>query len=173
MARGRKPIVINKAEFQQVVSQLESEQKFENRTQLWAAVELTSWAKAQQPRPLTGQVAMLKAKELDITIQTPVGKRGREKGCGPIPGGGRKRKEIPEKSMEKILGGMPKKDKEKYSKTIERYKNGSLKAAVKLKCLDCSNWQPGEVAQCQVEDCFLYSHRPYKRPSVVKELEVL
>jgi hypothetical protein len=38
----------------------------------------------------------------------------------------------------------------------------SRRLAIKLKCLDCSNYQQGEVRGCQCFDCPLYIFRPYK-----------
>lgn len=39
----------------------------------------------------------------------------------------------------------------------------SRAAAVKAKCLDCTNWQRVEVADCLVATCPLYPYRPYRR----------
>lgn len=33
---------------------------------------------------------------------------------------------------------------------------------IKAKCLECSNWQVGEVAGCRVWRCPLHSIRPYR-----------
>lgn len=170
MSRGRKPIVLDKNEFQQLITKLETEQKFANRTQLWEAVELTSWAKSQQPRPLTGQVAMLKARELEISIQTPVGQRGRSKGSGPIPGGGRKKRVMDLESVALVKNSFSKEAQVKLAKTFERLANGSMKAAIKANCLDCVGELPGEVAKCEIKKCPMWNFRPYKRPSVVREL---
>jgi hypothetical protein len=78
--RGRKPIVIDKAEFQNVITLLENSNQFANRTLLWQAVEASEWAKSRLPRPLTAQVAMMKADEFGLEIKTEKGKRGRSKG---------------------------------------------------------------------------------------------
>jgi hypothetical protein len=46
---------------------------------------------------------------------------------------------------------------------IAKAEQGSLPAAIKLMCLDCSVWDRKEVRDCPVTWCPLYPHRPYKR----------
>lgn len=172
-SRGRKPIVIDQREMQAVVSKCESESSFKNRTELWNAIAATEWARTMQPRPLTAQVAMIKADELGIEIKTPKGLRGRAKGSAPINTGGRKKKVFSAEQRDALISGIPLDQREKLIKTIDRACNGSMKAAVKLKCLDCTNWQKQEVADCTIVDCSLHSFRPYKRPSVIASLDMV
>lgn len=164
--RGRKPIEINPIEFQNVVTELESVNKFANRSQLWAALEASDWAKNITPRPLTAQVAMMKAEKLQLKIGTPKGQRGRVKGQKPPMNAGRKKKVF---SIEKLIGAIPKEERPGLEKTVEKARNGSLKARIKLKCLDCCNWQKVEVAVCECDDCPLWDVRPYKKVKTVKE----
>lgn len=163
--RGRKPIQLDKAEFQSVITLLENTNQFANRTLLWQAVEASEWAKSRLPRPLTAQVAMMKADEFGLEIKTTKGKRGRSKGEGPIAGGGRKKKFF---DVSQIVETIPPDMREGLSKTIQKAQSGSLKARIKLKCLECSVWQKGEVANCQVTDCALFDVRPYKRVGMIE-----
>ncbi len=163
MSRGRKPIEIDKSEFQACVSELESQKTFSNRTELWAAVENSAWAKTRIPRPLTAQVALLKAEEFELEIKTVKGKKGKSKGCGPVSSGGRKKKVF---SIENIRKGIPLEERSSLEKTLNRAANGSLKARVKLMCMDCTNWQKKEVAICENNQCPLHDVRPYKRDKV-------
>ncbi len=39
----------------------------------------------------------------------------------------------------------------------------SKAAALKAKCLDCTNWQRDEIAGCPVRTCSLWPYRPYAR----------
>ena len=55
------------------------------------------------------------------------------------------------------------------SKAIAKAGNGSLKACIKLKCLDCTNWEKKEVALCQATECPLWNVRPYKRLTRAEE----
>jgi len=32
----------------------------------------------------------------------------------------------------------------------------SKPAAIRIKCLECCNWQPSEVRRCQIRDCALW-----------------
>lgn len=159
---GRKPLEISIPDFQFILSELETEQKFTTRSSLWEAFAQTDWAKNLKPRPLTAQNAMLLAKKHNLTIQTPIGQRGRVKGCGPVPGGGRKKKTLPENIVEVLAKVVP----EKYIKVLNRVKQGSMKAAVKLKCLDCCGFEKKEITLCNIQECSLWSHRPYQ-PRVV------
>jgi hypothetical protein len=45
---------------------------------------------------------------------------------------------------------------------IDKMEQGSLAAAVKLKCLECSCWVRQEVRDCVITDCALYPFRPYQ-----------
>jgi hypothetical protein len=46
---------------------------------------------------------------------------------------------------------------------IAKVENGSMAAAVKLKCLDCSGWVKAEVRDCVIRECPLYPVRPYQK----------
>lgn len=46
---------------------------------------------------------------------------------------------------------------------IDQAEKGSLPAAIKLMCLDCSNWVRTEVRDCVIAGCPLYPHRPFQR----------
>lgn len=166
--RGRKPITLDKQEFQGVVSALEAMNNFSNRTQLWQAVEDSQWAKTREPRPLTAQVAMMKAEELGLEIKTVKGKRGRSKGQGPVASAGRRKKVF---SLEVLTQGVPVEERAGLAKTLAKAASGSLKARVKLNCLNCVNYQKGEVASCEIKTCPMWDVRPYKRVAKVPEKE--
>ena len=161
--RGRKPIQVTSVQLQEAIRELERSQpdgKFPNRSALWTALENSEWAKSREPRPLTGQVAMILAKHSGLEIQTPLGKRGREKGCGPVGNpGARRKKRMPEDARIALTVVTPKTLQGTLAKAI----NGSLKAAVKLHCLECSGGSKKEVALCGIKRCSLWAFRPYKR----------
>ena len=164
---ARTKLVIDKKRFQQEVAKLEKDGPLATRNDLWQALAETDWAKSLQPRPLTAPVAYLRAKELDIKCKTPLGKRG-----------GKMTKERIEKMQAGRSGRTPRKEKlaafsysfeemlkkvpENYHKEVEKAREGSLRAAVKLRCLDCACWQTEEVRQCTCIACGLYPHRPFK-----------
>lgn len=167
--RGRKAIEVTPLELQTAISLLEGGTSFANRSLLWEAVEDSEWAKKQSPRPLTGPTAMLMAKKHNLTINTPMGQRGRQKGCGPIPNAGRKARNLPDNVASALRKTFPlsmttanDRPFKAIGKIVNKVISGSLKAAVKLKCLDCTNIQPVEIRNCECIDCPLWSFRPYK-----------
>jgi hypothetical protein len=46
---------------------------------------------------------------------------------------------------------------------IAQAERGSLPAAIKLMCLDCSAWVKAEIRYCVIRACPLYPRRPYRR----------
>jgi hypothetical protein len=165
LKRGRKAIVIHKNELQNIIKSVEAEHKPATRSKLWELVAQTEYAKTREPRPLTAQVAMIKANELGIEITTPKGERGRKAGQG-----------LPEKAREALRG--PRKRKTVAPEVVAKQKkmfaaslhpavdkaaSGSLRAAVKLMCVDCSGGCKKEVALCQIKTCPLWAFRPYQK----------
>jgi hypothetical protein len=156
MARGRKPIPVEKAKLQEVIANLESASSFTSRNALWESVANTDYAKGIG---LSSQVAMLKAKAFGLEIKTPLGKRGRSKGDGPVPNAGkRKGKRI---ALE-IVQEMKKEFHPSLHKKIDRAAKGSMKAAIALKCIDCTAGSKKEVALCVMTTCPLWGYRPYQ-----------
>ncbi len=45
---------------------------------------------------------------------------------------------------------------------VDQVEKGSLRAAIKLNCLECSAYQPGEIKLCVVTACAMFPHRPYQ-----------
>jgi hypothetical protein len=63
--------------------------------------------------------------------------------------------------LDSLNSSMSAKNREKYKNTIIKAASGSLKAVVKLKCLDCSSYQQEEIRNCTITGCSLYSVKPY------------
>lgn len=169
MAKTR--LEINKDEFQKVVTDLEASQTFENPSMLWKAVEATDWAKSLHPRALTAAVAYVRAKELGITYKTPAGKRG-----GALKGrvgGDTPRLRVPRsKKMEAFastFARMRQETPKRYLPLVDKAEKGSLKACLKLKCLECANWQAVEVKLCEIISCPLFPTRPFQGKKVEEE----
>lgn len=166
--RGRKAIEVTSAELQVQINELETAQpdgKFPNRSALWSALESSEWAKARNPRPLTAQVAMILAKNANLTMQTPVGKRGREPGQGPVNVGPRKSKTANPDHAKALYAEVP----EQYHSVVKKALNGSLKAVIKLNCLGCVCYQKKEVALCPITRCSNWGVRPYKHKESLTE----
>lgn len=168
---GKVKLEVNKAELQKMVSDLEAKQEFANLSKLWSAVEATDWAKNQTPRPLTASVVAARAKELGIVLKTVAGKKGRG---NPNLGKGPKGPRIPRsekfKAFDKTFEIMAKEVPEQYRHLVAKVKAGSMKSALKLKCLDCSAWDIKEVRMCVCTGCSLFPFRPGANKKVVADV---
>lgn len=60
-------------------------------------------------------------------------------------------------------------------KLIEQGKRVPLLKIIRLKCLECTNFQPTEVKLCTIPDCILYKFRfgrnPVKKVMSEKQME--
>ena len=163
-------------ELQRAVVELETACSFPHRKALWLALAQTPWARAHS---LTPDALKRRASRLGIQVRTPRAghrfglpsplQRGNEGGPeatsgpsetsgveivrGASEGQGRKRIPLPVLRAETPA---------RFRHLVDRAEAGSLRAAVNLKCLDCSNWQTEEVRHCTVTDCPLYPVRPYQ-----------
>ncbi len=157
MAKGRKPIIVDKVEFQEELTHFEQKKDFSSRSTLWAEFCTTEWAIANKLKP---QTAMLKAEALNLNILTPKGRRGALPGSGPIPNAGKRiRLPMADDVKEKLLSVTAK----SMHAAVDKAAAGSLKAAVKLKCLDCSGGYKKEVSLCEIKECALWHFRPYQK----------
>lgn len=158
MPRGRKPIIVTREELQNTLIAVEWDGPFASRTALWEAVEKTDWAKKLN---LSAQVAMMKAKALHnvqpLLINTPIGQRGKVKGCINTNQGKRTKKtSLNVVELNTVFG-------KKYPKAVKRVvEQRSRQAAIKLMCLDCSTGGKKEIALCAIKRCPLWSFRPYQ-----------
>jgi hypothetical protein len=169
-------MTVNHEELQRAISGLEAIQPFPHRKVLWQALAKTPWAQAQQ---LTPDALRSRAARLGIRVATPpaahrlgatpqgVADETAERADGP-PGdssgppvrasSGRHRKKRPSVPLPALRAEVP----AKFRHLVGRVEAGSLPAAVYLKCLECSAWQPAEVRLCAVTGCPLYHWRPYQ-----------
>ncbi len=154
MARGRKKLVLDRAEFQAVINELESRQNFNTRSELCMAIEETDFAKRQKPRPLTWSVAMARIKDMGIECKTQNRQR-KQKLSSPCVTSERM-------SSHSKTFRLLEKEYPAYKSLIARAAKGSLRAVIKLKCLDCTCGQKREIKYCQCFACPLYPQRPFQ-----------
>lgn len=174
---GRAAIPVDKIKLQAAIDSCELKETFSKRQPLWEAVAL-SYASVMQIESVSPVWVYLRVEELGLKVKTPKGKKGRAAGSSPITGVVRTtRAEKFEASpvivnafdsLEKII---KKEQKGRFMPVFERAKKGSVKALVKLKCLDCANYQTTEVKLCPCTDCPLYSIRPYQTSILKEEVE--
>lgn len=125
---------------------------------------------------ITPSIVMLRIDQFKLTVKTPVGQRGRKTGDkmtdehkaklaegrkNRVPGG-RKTKFQNNPEIKQALQDLQKSVPETFLPIVDRIVNGSVTSAVKLMCLQCSNFQRVEVKECQMTDCALYAFRPYQ-----------
>ena len=157
------------------VDTLEATQTFPSREALWRALAQTPWAKE---RGLTAKGLETKARRLGVVVRTPkaIGHRfvGGAAEPGPQPDQpdgeargsssesekcGAVRKLAPQRlSLPLLRRVVP----VRHHRLVDRVEAGSLRAAIDLKCLDCSDYQIAEVRHCTVTACPLHSVRPYQ-----------
>jgi hypothetical protein len=51
---------------------------------------------------------------------------------------------------------------ERFLLVVDQAEKGSLRAAIKLTCLDCAACQASEIEHCPITACALFPHRPYQ-----------
>jgi ribosomal protein L44E len=162
---GRRTILVDKIKLQNIINKLEDEQEFATRGQLCETV--AKKYTTQEGIHITSSVVYLRIKEFGIEIKTQPGKRGR----GGLPNriSGNETKRIPRKEKFKTnptiqiaLAKINKATPERFRPMAERIRKGSMKAALQLKCLDCSDYSTTEVKRCGCNDCPLWVFRPYQ-----------
>jgi hypothetical protein len=63
------------------------------------------------------------------------------------------------KEQKNWMSNIPKSYRGNYKKAMD---TNSKAAAIKSKCLDCTNWQRKEIEFCPANTCPLHPHRPYR-----------
>lgn len=167
---GRAGIVIDETELRNVLFKAEKENKFNSRSELFEFVCTMDWSQRLKdslgrPASLSPPVLYQRIKQFGIDLQTPMGKRGRSnihESANPADRKSRCEKFANSPAVQeahvKLTEYMP----NSYSNLVNRVKRGSAVAAIKLKCLDCANFQPKEIKYCPITDCPLWAFRPYR-----------
>lgn len=177
MARGKKTIEFDQALLTQILNTLEEEQTFSNLNILYeAALKKYCFAGGLNSTRLTTALINLRVQKWQLTLKTKPGKRGRKaSGDGTTKVVTVTRKIPVDKDLLAPLRAEIKKNG--YSTKTEResvkhWKNvklvdgiaaGSIKAAVKLNCLQCMNFDKAEVRSCDNNTCAFWAIRPYKK----------
>lgn len=159
---GRIKIEIDKDIFLSKIQELEKTQEFSNISTLCSAFEKTEWAIKNR---VTGPVCRSRLIEFNLldSIKTKPGRRGRQPG-----------EKLSQEHKDKLQAGRERSVNASYIKrlkeivparfhnVVEKAGKGNKTALLKLKCLDCADYQTGEIKGCSVCDCPLHSFRPYK-----------
>lgn len=162
---SRKTIELDKSLVEKIIADLESKKDYENRSSLYDDV-VAELVKNHGYKPFSSATIYLRVKTWGIEPKTKGGKRGNL--TGNIDALKKWREGGGESTQRKVDDTTPliqfftSFEKGKYLKLAKAIKRGSIKAAVKLKCLECANYQIEEIKHCQCFDCPLYPIRPYK-----------
>lgn len=125
---------------------------------------------------ITPSIVMLRIKEFNLTVKTPIGQRGRQSGVKMTDEhkallaagrqnrvkGGRKAKFEKNPEIKAALVDLKEKTPESYVSLVEKIAAGSMRAAVRLNCLQCSNYQRIEIKECNCTGCPMFAFRPYQ-----------
>lgn len=171
--RGKPSVNVNRALLENTIQALEAAQTFENRSKLFDAVA-AAYNKASAVQ-VTPPLIYLRVKAWDIQLKTPKGKPGRVGGnptIGTAPRVSREVKFSKNESIQESFTELKKVTKPKYHKLVKRAAAGSLKAAIKLKCLDCSCGDTKDIKCCPVVSCSLWAFRPFQGRTVTNSEEV-
>lgn len=163
---GRAAKIIDKDKLEAIIVKLESENTYTTRSQLFTEV-------AEKYSDLHGvsfsnACAAQRAKQFGIEIKTQMGERGLH-----LKGGNadalkkwRETGEVQDKKPKikspDFLPYWAKEDGGKFLKIAKSAQRGSVKAKIKLKCIECAGGLTKEVALCEITTCPLWDIRPYQ-----------
>ena len=175
---GRASVVITQDALTSVISELESKSEFTNVSALCEAVCATEWAKnlknsagnavTLQPQTVRNRIEMFA-----IAIKTKPGKRGNP----GVAGQTRERKPRSEKFaandlVTQGLAAIRTNTPHGHKKLVDKIAAGSLKAAVRLKCLDCVNYEQSLIGDRSCLGCPLSVFVFVKLSKFKKETEI-
>lgn len=163
---GRVAKIIEKDKLENIIKKLESENTYTTRSQLF--MEVADKYSNLYGVSFSHSCAAQRAKQYGIEIKTQMGERGahlkggnadalkkwRETGEGQV--------KKPKISSPDFLAFWAKEEGGKFLKIAKSAARGSLKAKLKLKCIECAGCSLKEVALCHITTCPLWDTRPYQ-----------
>lgn len=170
---ARTATVVDRTRLVQAIEKAEAGGVFSTRNELYDAA-----AKLYGDEKVSPSVVYLRIKEWGLVCKTPIGKRGR-KDLGAIKGAPRNRVPRAQKfkapakraaiaALRHAVSGPIRyqdgstNDTSKYLPVVNRVEAGSMKAAIKLKCLDCCAYDKEEIKHCACSSCPLFLFRPFQ-----------
>lgn len=159
---GRVKLEVAKEKLISVITEIEANGSFINRSALADAIANTEWAKNYNPRPITTSVILSRIDEYNIELKTPKGKRGRQSGVSLTDDQKKKMMEGRNQKNKMSLNELRKATPEKRKGLVNKIENGSRSAAMKLMCLFCTDHNTQEIKHCTISKCPLFSFRPYQ-----------
>jgi hypothetical protein len=174
---ARTAVKVDRIKLVSAINEVEKNGPFRTRTKLYdrAAREYNS-SVSDTSLEITPSIVMLRIKEFNLTVKTPIGQRGRRSGVKMTDEhkallaagrknrvkGGRKAKFEKNPQIRAALVDLKEKTPESYVSLVEKIAAGSMRAAVRLNCLQCSNYQRVEIKECNCTGCPMFAFRPYQ-----------
>jgi hypothetical protein len=122
----------------------------------------------------TPSVVALRIKEWNIEPLTPKGRCGVVAGTriggkrDPESRGRNKAKRLAQPKAIEIFDVLEKMAPTRFLRTIEKAREGSIKSAIKIKCVECVGFEDmsNRIRECNTTSCALWLHRPYQSATV-------
>lgn len=166
----RASVEVNKHVLKTAIAQAEKDGPLQNRSVLWEKVTEIYNGLVTEDKTISPSVTQLRVKEWGIEVKTPKGKRGGGNGEGLAKARAEGRRRVPKaekfasnEAIQQSLEEIEKSTPETFRYLVEKMRNGSQSAGLKLKCLECSGWVSKDVRFCPVTACGLWPFRPYQR----------
>lgn len=171
---AKQAIKISQKELQAEIDKVEAANEFHSQSALFEAIAKTDWANKVHSKPLSAATIRSRFVEFGCTCKTEKGKRGG--GSAGAPKGVRRSRSDKFAGNPAIVFSLDRLSS-KYESIrpdlVQKIKDGSAMAAIKLKCFDCSGGEStAEVAKCSVYDCSLWPIRPWRGKSRLERLTI-
>jgi hypothetical protein len=170
---SKEAIIVDRSLLEVSLREVERNGPLSNLSELWRQTcchyneQLSKLAQLPNHPPIqfiTPSVVLLRTKEWKIQILTVAGKKGRPSNKTNLPT--KKKGKVERlKSYKSNFAKMRRMMPRKFHKFINRAEAGSIKEAVRTKCLDCSHFEKKEITNCKVSGCPLFPYRPYQGSS--------
>ena len=159
---SKKTIEIDKTRLTKILNDLESSEIFSNRSALFEKASIKYGERC------TPAIVYLRVKQWNIPLKTEKKKPGEHLKGGNVEAlkqfretGEVKPKKI-KADTRPLIVEFTREENGKYLKIAKSIKKGSLKSAIKLKCLDCCNFDKKEIKYCACPSCPLWPVRPFQ-----------
>jgi len=151
---------VSKKELIEAIAEVEKDGPLSGLTRLYVKISETRWARDNEISP---SLIATRIKEYGIKTTTVKAKRRitlTPEHLKKMQEGRINKEKTPKQDMDvvKLTSCTP----STFHGTVKKIKKGSLTAAVKLKCLECSGYHIEEVRNCPIENCALWNFRPYR-----------
>lgn len=146
---------ISSLEVQSIIDKLEANTTFATRNDLWQSVA----DEYNKIKCSDYTVATIRSQTYkNVTLKTKSAKPFLSNSENKVP-----RKTIDKTSIVALENYVKHRDPtNRYARTVKAVKSGSLKNAIKLMCLDCTNFDTKEIKECEIKSCALWNFRPFK-----------